>query len=135
MLISDSATTRTQFPVSFIEFNNKGKGKYVEDIKDHQMGVQPPYNFPFVNTVEIIFKVVDKDLAKKMGIRAYRCKQRVHSEELWERDIKNGDEVNWHSNQSLVLNLFGKSRWVAVDKESQIELGHTRGQPKSATKS
>ncbi len=55
-------------PVVFDEFNNKGPGKYVEAIKSNQMGVHPPGNFPFVNAVELIFKV-DEKLAKKMGVR------------------------------------------------------------------
>ncbi|MBI4582223.1 MAG: hypothetical protein HY718_21185, partial [Planctomycetes bacterium] len=40
------------------------------------------------------------------------------------------DEVKWHSTQSIVANLVGKARWVAVAAGSEIELGHTQGKPK-----
>jgi len=39
------------------------------------------------------------------------------------------DEVKWHSNQSLVRNIFGSDRtWLAGDG-CEIKLGHTQGQP------
>jgi len=215
---STAAAAQTRRPVVFAEFNNKSRGKHVEAIKGgNQMGVHPPGNFAFVNAVELIFNV-NEELAKKMGISHYRCRQRVHRQEVWERELKDGkvtswsrtmlggaepddpdeglqkttppilafhdapgfmatandaqlkgpggkmtsktavfvfmrqnfiawiegargsgknrtwevvsDEVKWHSNQSLGRNIFDKGRWVAAAEGSEIELGHTEGQPK-----
>lgn len=220
-----AASKQTPRVVVFSEFNNKSRGKYVEHAKPLQMGVHPPGNLlPFVNAVELIFKV-DEKLAKKMGIKHYRCRQRVDSQEVWEITIKddrptpwtlsistppfvpaeserddpvpslqattppflafydapgfmfpeeNGqlrgpnekrtamtamalflrqnfiawidgargsgknqwwepvsDEVKWHSNQRLARNIFSKGirAWSAVAEGSEIELGHTKGQP------
>jgi hypothetical protein len=89
---SDLAHTRRV--VVFTEFNNKGKGKYVEAVKSNPMGVHPRGNFPFVNAVELVFKV-DEELAKKMGIRAFRCRQQSYTQEIWEREIQNGQFTPW----------------------------------------
>lgn len=81
-------------PVAFSDFNNKGPAKYVEAVKQNEMGAHPPGNFPLVNAVELVFKV-DMTLAKKMGIKDYRCRQNVHSQELWERELKDGNVTPW----------------------------------------
>jgi len=41
------------------------------------------------------------------------------------------DEIKWHSNQKLACNIFSKGirAWSAVAEGSEIELGHTKGQP------
>ncbi len=80
------------WPVTLKEFNNKGKGKYVEDIKDHPMGSHPVGNFPFVNAVEIIFEVHTK-LAQKKGLTEFRCRQRAAYQEMWEMGVQDGKLV------------------------------------------
>ncbi len=82
-------------PVVLKEFNNNGQVKYVDAIKGNPMGVHPPGNFPFVNAVELIF-TVDEKVATKMGIRQYRCRQRVYTQELWEGSFNNdGKDGGW----------------------------------------
>ena len=51
---------------------------------------------PFVNAVELIFEV-DTAMATRMGITEYRCRQNVDSQEMWERELKNGGETAWTS--------------------------------------
>jgi len=86
-------------PVTFLEFNNKGPAKYVEAVKSNQMGVHPAGNLPFVNAVELVF-TVDLKLAKKMRLKEYRCRQKVHSQEVWERELKDGKETPWTKTMS-----------------------------------
>jgi len=89
-----AAADAKKFPVTLVKFNNKDKGAIVTDIKGHPMGPHPPGNFPFVNAVEIVFKV-DADLAKKARITEYRCRQNVFSQEMWERELKDGKVTDW----------------------------------------
>jgi hypothetical protein len=41
------------------------------------------------------------------------------------------DEVKWHSNQSLVRNIFSQEALWGAGEGSEIELGHTQGEPKT----
>jgi hypothetical protein len=92
-------------PVTLAEFNNKGLAKHVKAVMDSvtgkgiPMGVHPSGNLPLVNAVELIFEVNLK-LAKKMGIKDYRCRQKVQSQELWERELKEGKEAPWRQTAS-----------------------------------
>ncbi len=94
-----STRVQARRPVVFAEFNNKGKAKFVKAIKGNEMGVHPPHNFAFVNAVELIFKV-DEKLAKKMGIRHYRCRQRVHMMEVWEKEFRDHNVTSWSRTMS-----------------------------------
>jgi hypothetical protein len=84
------------YPVALSEFNNHDRIKYVEEAAGNYLGVHPKLNFPFVNAVELIFKV-DVALAKRMGFTEYRCRQNVDSQEMWERELKNGVLSAWAS--------------------------------------
>lgn len=211
------ATSNSEDLVEFIEFNTKSKGKYVEAIKSNSMGVHPQGNFPFVNAVEVIFKITNAQRAKNLGFVKFRCRQRAAVQEVWEKELKDGKvtawnrtmsvdnladdpdeglqyikppilafhdapgfmattneatlkgpgnkytsrtaaavflrqnfvawvdgmrssranetwqrvspEIQWHSNQSIVLNIFGKTRWLASPDGSEIGLGHSLGKP------
>jgi len=87
-------TLSARWPVIFAEFN-KTKGKYVEEIKSYPLGVHPVGNLPFVNAVELIFKV-DQPSATKLGLKSYRCKQKVYGMGLWEKELKGGKLTNWN---------------------------------------
>jgi hypothetical protein len=81
-------------PVTFQEFNNKSPAKYVESIKGNLTGVHPKGNWPWVNAVELIF-AIDAKSAKKIGIKEYRARQKVYSQELWQRELRDGKVTPW----------------------------------------
>lgn len=81
-------------PVKLQEFNNKGPAKYVAAIKGNLMGVHPKGNFPWVNAVELIF-AIDAKAAGKLGIKEYRAQQKVFTQELWQRELKDGEIAPW----------------------------------------
>jgi len=84
---------KPDYPVKFSEFNIE-KGKYVDAIKSVILGVHPPNNF-LVNAVELIF-AVDSSLAKKRHFAHYRCRQNVSSQDLWEKQLKDGKLTPWN---------------------------------------